>query len=112
MRWTKPPLAALLFALATAMPAAAESIPDVDHNQVRNMVRRGEIWSLDRILADMERQFPDLAVVKLVSAKFELAQRRYHLSLLSIRGHYLKLVVDARTGRILDQYLGQPPEEN
>jgi len=87
----------LLGALGLVQPARAD---DEDHERAREAVRRGELLSLERILA----LHPLRAGERLIEVELEREGRRweYELELLGEDGRVRELEIDGASGELLD----------
>ena len=74
---------------------------DLDQSEIRELVRQGEIMSLDTILA----QFPAEEFGKLLDLEAEREDGVivYEFEFLRTDGRIVEIEVDARTGKILEQ---------
>jgi uncharacterized membrane protein YkoI len=72
---------------------------EFDSSMIRELVRRGEILSLDRIL----QKHPQLSTQRLLDLEVELEDGRivYELEFLQADGSVVKQVIDAQNGDFL-----------
>lgn len=87
--------------LSVLLPiASARANDDDDHERAREALRRGEILSLEQILAMHAR-----ADERLIEVEIERKGRRweYELELLGDNGRVRELEIDGASGRLLDE---------
>lgn len=92
---------------ASPMPQRSAPTSLRDHDLVRDLVRRGEIWSLDRIIAQIQWIYADVREGKLIQMNFDPAHRTYDVTLLSKDGNMLRAKVDAVSGQVLETQLAR-----
>ncbi len=92
-------LTALLFCVLLPI-GSARADDDDDHERAREAVRRGEILSLEQILAKHAR-----ADERLIEVEIDRKGRRweYELELLGSDGRVRELEIDGASGSLLDE---------
>jgi uncharacterized membrane protein YkoI len=90
---------ALLLAALLAVPASAND--DEDHERAREAVRRGELLSLEQILA----RHPLRAGERLVEVELDRDDGRweYEIEILTPAGRVRELEIDGATGALIDE---------
>ena len=90
----------LFLVLAVGMiNSPAQAGKDIDHDQIRELVKRGELLSLETILG----LYPEKQYGKLLDLETELEHGTviYKLKLLRADGRVTELEIDARNGSLL-----------
>ena len=87
--------------VGTISPAAFGDDDDFDAQQIRQMVSQGKILPLETIL----EKYKPLVEGKLLdlSVEYEHGKIVYELEFLKQNGNVVELVIDAKTGILLDQ---------
>ncbi len=91
------PLMVLLVVLTAAVPAAVAG----DHDDARNAVQSGQALPLGAIVGQVKRQYPG----RLLDADMGTGKGgklTYRLQWLTDKGNVLDVLVDARSGRVLN----------
>ena len=94
---------ALLLTALLALSAATVFARGEEQESVRAAVQAGRYRSLASILAQVERDWPGARVLELDSKQNALGQMYYEVKLLDRAGVKRTLLVDAATGRELDE---------